>query len=58
MKKKYMTPATEWVMIDKVTILAGSGPGATDQGDPTVGSREGELDLWSVEDPLSSLLMN
>ena len=30
MKKQYMTPATEWVMIDKVTILAGSGPGATE----------------------------
>ncbi|MBR1395421.1 MAG: hypothetical protein IJ559_07170 [Prevotella sp.] len=56
MKKQYMTPATEWVMIDKVTILAGSGPGATDQGDPTVGSREGELDLWSADDPLFNLI--
>lgn len=46
-----MTPATEWVMIDKVVILAGSGPTAGDQSDPTIGCRE-EDDLWSAEDQL------
>jgi len=51
MKKQYMTPATEWVMIDKVVILAGSGPTAGDQSDPTIGCRE-EDDLWSAEDQL------
>lgn len=51
MKKQYMTPATEWVMIDKVVILAGSGPTAVDQSDPTIGSRDDE-DLFSPEQQL------
>jgi len=51
MKKQYMTPATEWVMIDKVVILAGSGPTAGDQSDPTIGSRDDE-DLFSPEQQL------
>lgn len=51
MKKQYMTPATEWVMTDKVVILAGSGPTAGDQNDPTIGSRDDE-DLFSPEQQL------
>jgi len=51
MKKQYMTPATEWVMIDKVVILAGSGPTAGAQSDPTIGSRDDE-DLFSPEQQL------
>lgn len=51
MKKQYMTPATEWVMIDKVVILAGSGPTAGGQSDPTIGSRDDE-DLFSPEQQL------
>lgn len=51
MKKQYMTPATEWVMIDKVVILAGSGPTAGEQSDPTIGSRDDE-DLFSPEQQL------
>ena len=46
-----MTPATEWVMTDKVVILAGSGPTAGDQRDPTIGSRDDE-DLFSPEQQL------
>ena len=53
MKKQYMKPATEWVMIDKVVILAGSGPNAGDQSDPTVGSRDDE-DLFSSDNLLWS----
>lgn len=61
MKKQYMTPATEWVMIDKVLILDGSGPSAGDQTDPSLNSRDDD-DLFSTDDqlwgdiPLTNLL--
>lgn len=51
MKKRYLTPTTEWVVTGQVEILAGSVPTADGQSNPTIGSREDE-DIFSLENQL------
>ena len=53
MKKQYMKPVTEWFMINRMVVLAGSGPTAGDQSNPTIGSRDDE-DLFSSDNMLWS----
>jgi hypothetical protein len=50
MKKEYIKPAVEQTVIDTAIILAGSGPNASDQSDPTL-SREDD-DLWGADNDL------
>lgn len=50
MKKEYIKPAVEETVIDTPKILAGSGPNASDQSDPTL-DRE-DVDLWGVDSDL------
>ena len=49
MKKQYIQPAAKCYKVNAVRLLAGSGPGATEQNDPTISSRDDEEDLFSLD---------
>ncbi|MBQ7419201.1 MAG: hypothetical protein IJV17_00510 [Prevotella sp.] len=44
MKKTYIKPESEMILLESIQLLTGSAPGAGDQSDPGMGSREIDFD--------------